>query len=95
MRHLPGPLELDDSDPKKDRLPLSTFSADVDTAFEEAQRTSIRAHILASNFYLALKDYELVADIAQSGIFLARTTEGQIGMRLPGYVFRACSLACS
>lgn len=84
MRKLPGPLELDESDTKKDRPPLASFSADVDTALEDAQATSIRAHILASNFYLLLKDYELVADIAQAGISLAKTTEGQIGFRLPG-----------
>lgn len=84
VRKLPGPLELEESDEKKERPPLASFSAEVDTAFEGAQSTSIRAHILASTFYLALKDYELVADIAQAGINLARITESQIGLRLPG-----------
>lgn len=86
MRKLPGPLELNEGDTKKDRPPLSTFSEDADAAFEDAQRTSGRAHVLAGNFYLALKDYELVADIAQAGLSLVRTSEGEIGLRLPGYV---------
>lgn len=84
MRKLPGPLELAKEDPKKESPPLASFSGEVDTAFEDAQNTSIRAHILASNFYLILKDYELVADIAQAGLNLTRTIEGQVGLRLPG-----------
>jgi hypothetical protein len=90
VRKLPGPLELEKGEDKKESPPLTSFSAEVDMAFTEAQDTSIRAHILASNFYLALKDYELVADIAQAGINLAKATESQIGLRLSGSVDRAC-----
>lgn len=84
VRKLPGPLELDDRYPKKEQPSLESFTADVDAAFEEAQATSIRAHVLTSDFYLRLKDYELVADIAQAGINLTKSLEGQIGLRLPG-----------
>lgn len=86
VRRLPGPLELDQEDKDKKMPPLVTFAAQVDAAFEEVQSGSVYAHILASGFYTALKEYELVADIAQAGINLTKTVEGQIGSRLPGCV---------
>lgn len=86
VRRLPEPLELDQEDKDKKMPPLETFAAQVDAAFEEVQSGSVYAHILASGFYTALKEYELVADIAQAGINLTKTVEGQIGSRLPGYV---------
>lgn len=65
-------------------LALLMGTLSIQTAFESAQATSGRAHLLASSFYLKQKDYELVIDIAQAGLDFLRRLADDTGRQLPG-----------
>jgi hypothetical protein len=75
---------MDEEEERAKKLDPSTLTSEVERAFENAQAESVLAHILVSDFYLHLRDFELVADTAQAGIDRARDIERQIGRRLPG-----------
>lgn len=81
---LPSDEDAVPSEQKKNMRNREDAAKDIDSALEATRDYSIRAHVLASAFYLQLKDYELVADIAQAGLSLVKTIEAQIGLRMPG-----------
>ena len=60
------------------------YTATVQTAFAQIQASSVRAHLLASSFYLKQKDYELVIDTAEAGLASTKRLEADIGRQLTG-----------
>lgn len=90
LLHLPDP-SAPNEEGEKEKKPSTPTKEEllelVDAAFgQRLQTDSPKAHVLVALCHLDARDFEAAAEIAEAGISLLKTIEGQIGQKLPGCV---------